>query len=229
MPGNDGELAGIARYLSEHRAEYEESRRRSGVTMERAYAMRTPGGTIVTAYIEATGDPGSTIQAQVSSTLPIDKWFFATLAGIHGIDFTKPPAGPPPELLFDWVDPQVTRRDPGIAFTAPIAQGKIDQGRAFAKEAFVTRVNELTDSRRRIRGTHEFAMLSHTPMGAFVSVYIEGQDPREANRAFARSTSPFDVWFKKEAGDVLAQDFGQPLPPIDTIWEWSAQREPAAA
>lgn len=223
VPGKEGELKNIARYMGDHRAEYEESRRRAGVTMERVYAMTTPQGTVVVAYAEGEKGLAGTTQAFATSGLAFDKWFFQKLSEVHGIDFTKPPEGPPPEELFDWADPRVKDRRRGLAFAAPVAAEKIAKGRSFAAEAFGTRRDELTESRRRIKGTREYGTLFHTPMGAFVCVYLEGDDPKAANAGFAKSTSAYDAWFKNEAGDVLAQDFNQPLPPIETIWDWQAK------
>ena len=57
-------------------------------------------------------------------------------------------------------------------------------------------------------------------MGDIFGVYLEGDDPRAANASFARSTDAYDVWFKKEAGDVLGQDFNKPLPAIREILDW---------
>ncbi len=227
VPGKEPELANIRKYMTEHIKEYEESRGRAGITMERAYAMRTPQGTIVTVYVEGRHDPMETFKIQVGSNASLDKWFFQKLHEVHGIDFTKPPEGPMPEQLFDWVDPDAKTRGKGLAFATPVAADKIEKGKKFSEEAFRKREPELRESRRKLKGTREFGMLWHTPMGAFLTVYLEGDDPKTANEGFARSSAPYDVWFKKEAGDVTGQDFNQPLPPIETVWNWQAAKVPA--
>ena len=220
LPGKEGEIANITKYMREHMNEYEESRKRASVTLERVYLMRTPQGAIVTAYNEGNRSQPEAFQTLATSGDPFDKWFFGKLHEIHGIDFTKPPEGPPPEQLFDWVDPEAKGRGKGLAFAAPVAADKIEKGKKFSEEAFRKREPEFRESRRMLKETHEFGMLWHTPMGAFLTVYLEGDDPKAGNARFANSTSPYDVWFKKEAGDVTGQDFNQPLPPIETIWEW---------
>jgi hypothetical protein len=149
------------------------------------------------------------------------------LQEIHGIDFSKPPQGPPPEEVFDWADQQAKGRGRGLAFASPIAADKVEKGRRFAEQAFAERKSEPTESRRRIGGTREFGMVHHTPMGAFGCVHIEGPDPVAANAAFAQSTTTFDTWFKKEAGDVFGQDFNKPLPPIEELYTWQAEKVPA--
>ena len=223
VPGKEGELKKIPEHMRGHIADYEESRKRAGATMERVYAMQTPQGTIVVAYFEGDRGLAGTIQAFATSGLAFDKWFFQKLSEVHGIDFTKPPAGPPPEELFDWADPAVKARKRGLAFAGPIAANKVQKGRDFTREAFVKREAELRESRRKIGGSREYGMLHHTPMGAFACVYLEGDDPKAANAAFARSASPYDAWFKNEAGDVMGTDFNQPLPPIEEIFSWEAK------
>lgn len=220
LPGKEPRLQEVTRYIREHKAEYEKARDAAGITMERVYTMETPKGLVVVAYLEGRNDFAKANEIQARSDLPFDKWFLETLKDIHGIDFRQAPSGPAPEVLFDWVDAQVQGRKRGLAFAAPVATGKTDKGRAFAAEAFGKRVNELTASRRKIGSTHEFGMLHHTPMGDIFAVYLEGDDPRAANAAFARSSDPYDVWFKKEAGDILGQDFNQPLPAIQEIHDY---------
>lgn len=221
LPGKERTLQEIAQYLKEHKADHEKSRDRSGVTMERVYSMETPQGVFVTAYIEARDGFAKTLEIQTRSDLPFDRWFFDALKDVHGIDFRQaPPPGALPEILFDWVDPQVKERKRGLAFASPVVAGKTDKGRTFAAEAFGKRVTELAASRRKIGGTHEFGMLLHTPMGDIFGVYLEGNDPRAENAAFARSTDAYDVWFKREAGEILGQDFSKPLPPIQEIFDY---------
>jgi hypothetical protein len=220
VPGKEPKVAEVARYIREHKAEHEQSREAAGITVERVYTMETPQGLMVVAYQEGRNDPAKTNEIFAQSALPFDRWFFDALKEIHGIDLRQQPPGPAPEVLFDWVDPQVKDRKHGLAFASPVAAGKTEKGRTFAAEAFGKRVDELTASRRKIGGTHEFGMLLHTPMGDIFGVYLEGDDPRASNAGFARSTDAYDVWFKKEAGDVLGQDFNKPLPPIQEVLDY---------
>ncbi len=227
LPGKQGMIPTITKYLRDHMSEYEQSRARTGLTLERVYSMQTPQGLLIIAYQEGTHDFAKTNELFATSDLAIDKWTFDTLKEVHGIDFRNPPAGPPPEVLFDWVDPQVKERKRGLAFASPVVPGKTDAGRAFSVEAFTRRASELAGARRKVGGTREFGMLHHTPMGDVASVYIEGDDPAATNARFARSTDSFDVWFKKQAGEILGQDFNQPLPPIEQIFEYQRAGVPA--
>jgi hypothetical protein len=127
-------------------------------------------------------------------------------------------------VLAEWFDPDVGERRRGLAFVAPVRPGKSDVGRAFANAAFNDRRKELAASRRSKDLNAEMVVLSETPQGDFVCVYIEGKDPVEGNRKFASSKEPYDVWFKSECRKIFpdAIDFDQPLPPIEQIHDWRA-------
>jgi hypothetical protein len=103
-----------------------------------------------------------------------------------------------------------------------VAAGKTEAGRAFAKEAYITRRDEMTSSRRALGQSEELVFLNSTPIGDFVCVYLEGDDPVAGNRGFAASRSPFDTWFKDECLEIFAPgvDFYQPLPPIETLLDY---------
>ena len=87
-------------------------------------------------------------------------------------------------------------------------------------EAHGSRKAEMQESRRAKQMTRDSAYLNRTPMGDIVCVYLEGDDPIEGNRQFAASTSPFDTWFKQQAGEAFGLDFNQPVPPVQQIQDW---------
>jgi hypothetical protein len=227
LPGKDARV--VPAMLASRRQEYEESRRRTGVTMERVYLMQTPMGEIVTAYIESEKSYEETMQLTASSTLPIDAEFAAKLAEVHGITPDAQSAAPSPEILGDFVDPAVRERRAGIGFCAPLLPGRTDAARAFAQEAWVARRDGFTASRRALGVNVETAVLNSTPMGDLLCVYIEANDPVAANRGFAASQGEFDVWFKQQLGTLFPPDldFSQPLPPIEQIWD--GLRSPVSA
>ena len=49
-------------------------------------------------------------------------------------------------------------------------------------------------------------------MGDLLLVYVEADDVVKANREFAASRTPFDLWFKETALAGTGVDFNQPLP-----------------
>src|SRR5207247_5532506 len=210
--------------VRENRAQYAESRRRAGVRLERVYLMPTPAGRFAVAYLEAERDFLETQGVFMSSGDPFDQEFMRRLGDVHGFDPTQPPPGPPPEVVAEWWDPEARSRRHGLAFVAPLRPGSTDDARAFAREAFQDRVDELTASRRDIGQNGEVVVLNSTPMGDVVCVYLEGDDPAESNRRFAASQRPYDVWFKARCRDIFPDDidFNEPLPPIEQIWDWQA-------
>ena len=228
-PGKtDADAGSIAAHFKANMDQYRESRKRLGTTMERVYLQATPMGSIVIAYVETAHGFADWTQALVTSDLEIDKKFIDLVAKIHGVDIRQPPAGPPPETVGEWVDPQVTTRKKGLAFVAPLLSGKDDAGRAFAREAFMARKAEFTDSRRAIGENVEVVTLSVTPMGSFIGAYLEGNDPVEGNRRFAASTRPYDVWFKDQLKGLFPPqiDFSQPLPPVQQLFDYVAELAP---
>lgn len=219
LPGKDART--IAEMLRERPSEYAESRRRAGIQLERAYEQETPMGTFLISYIETDRPFPEMAAATAQSDLAIDRDFAAAIKEVHGVDLTQPPPGEPPELLGDWEDEAVTVRKRGLAFCVPVMPGATDIGRAFCAEAYQTRRDEFTASRRALGGSRETTVLNHTPSGDIAAVYIEADDPVEANRRFAESRSAFDVWFKEQCTRVFPPDvdFNQPLPPISQIFD----------
>ena len=82
--------------------EHDESRRRLGVTTERAWYQPTPQGDLVVVYGETAGDPASFFTRLGASKEPFDVWFKQQVKELHGVDFNQPPPGPLPELAFDY-------------------------------------------------------------------------------------------------------------------------------
>lgn len=220
LPGQDAQS--VPAYNREHETEYRESRRRLGITMERVFLMDTPMGSFVIAYLEGADDFATTMEKMAQSDLPFDREFLRRVGEVHGFDSSQPPPGPPPEVVGEWWDPDVKERRRGLAFVAPLAPGKVEAGKAFAREAFVDRADELAASRRALGGSGEVVVLNYTPHGEVICVYVEGEDPAGANRQFAASRSPYDVWFKKRCREIFAEgiDFDRPVPPVEQIWDW---------
>ncbi|HVS43553.1 MAG TPA: DUF6176 family protein [Candidatus Dormibacteraeota bacterium] len=220
VPGKDA--SSVAAVLTARKNEYVESRERAGITMERAFEQPTPMGTFVVVYMEAERSIADSMAAVAASGLPIDRDFIAAVREVHGVDMTQPPPGRPPEIVGEWVDPDVRDRRRGLAFCAPLIPGRTDAGRAFAQEAFVSRRSELAESRRALGQNVEVVALNSTPAGDIICVYLEGHDPVEGNRGFAASQRSYDVWFKQQLATIFPPqiDFSQPVPPITQIWDW---------
>lgn len=219
LPGKDPRV--IARILEGRRDEYVESRRRHGVKVERAYEQVTPMGTFLIAYHESDRSFGEIAAAMAQSDLAIDRDFLAGIREVHGVDVNQPPPGEPPEVLADWVDETARERKRGLAFCAPVRPGATGAGRALAREAYVTRKEQLAASRRALGVTRELVCLNHTPAGDIVCVYFEADDPVESNRRLAASRSDYDVWFKDRLREIFPPevDFDQPIPPVSEVFD----------
>jgi hypothetical protein len=209
--------------------EYRESRRGTGVSLERVYHQPTPMGDFVVVYIESEGSAGEALAKGAASELSLDQDFVRMVNEIYGIDVTAPPVGPPPETVGVWTDPDATTRGRGLAFCAPLIPGVEDAGRAFTREAFETRRDEMAASRRALDQTVEVVTLQETPQGSIICVYLEGADPAGANRTLAASDAPFDMWFKGQLATLFPPeiDFSKPLPPVREMFD--SETMPAGA
>jgi hypothetical protein len=204
-------------------AEYEESRHRAGVTMERVYWQRNPdGGSLFVIYVEAAGSMADVMGTFVTSGSDFDRWFLDVNQEITGIDFRQPTSGGGTEQVASWEDPGAGRGT-GLAFAIPLLPGKAEALRVWAREAFDARREELTESRRALGQTREEVFLGSSPDGDVGVAYLEGKDPIEANREFAASGTPYDRWFKDGLKKLVPEfvDFDQPVPANETVWDWS--------
>jgi hypothetical protein len=104
-----------------------------------------------------------------------------------------------------------------FAFVFPVLPGKAEQARIFGKEVTGPRASEMDASRRPLGVTRETVWVNQTPMGDMGIVLIEAEDVAEANRRFAASTEPFDVWFKETVLDLSGVDFNEPIPAMSEI------------
>jgi hypothetical protein len=221
LPGKESTIRDIAAALKSRQSEYQQSRQRGGVRFERAYLQRNPDGTsLVVAYLEADRSFREVMASLLSSDIPLDREFIEKNSEATGIDFSAGPQGPDPELVGQWAAAQSGSRRKGFAFAAPLLPGKTDAARQFAHEAYVTRVNEMAESRGEKGLTREEVFLNQTPMGDLVVVYIEGDDPVEGNRQFAASNSAFDRWFKDQCKQIFPPyvNFDQPVPATEEFF-----------
>lgn len=216
LPGKEQELRDFTAEVRGRLDEYTESRANAGITMERFFLMPTPQGPVVTGYLEGKDLEGA-FGRIATSNLAYDKFSLERIKEFTGVDLSQP--GPIPEQVLFHVDTSMPRGN-GLAFSAPLVSGKTQKFKDFAAEVG-RRSEEMTKSHRSIGvRTDVVFILGGTPMGDIASVYLEGPDPAEGNRKFAASREPFDVWFKKEAGDCFGLDFNQPLPPIEQVWDF---------
>jgi hypothetical protein len=104
-----------------------------------------------------------------------------------------------------------------MASAFPILPGKTDDWRRFMGELNGARRSEYVASRKAL-GVHERSFFQPSPMGDFVIVTLEGDDPGRAFAKFAASTDPFSTWFlaqvKELHGFELAEVLQGPMPEL---------------
>jgi hypothetical protein len=215
LPGKDAK--DIAKEMKSRPREYAESRKRLGITMERAYQQHTPMGDYVVVYFEAEGDMLENFAKIPSSDLDIDRYFVKAVKEIHGVDLTQPMPGPAPETLAAWSDPMVRGRAMGMAFCVPIIPGQTERARSFARDAYSR--DEFVATRRKRHSNAEVVTLTSTPQGDIIAVYIEAEDPAKGDAEFAASQEPFDLWFKEQLTAIFPPqiDFTKPIEGVEEI------------
>jgi hypothetical protein len=215
LPGKDAKA--IANEMKSRPREYEQSRRRMGITLERVYQQHTPMGDYVTAYIESAGDLLQKMATLPSSDLAIDQYFVKAVKEIHGADLSQPLPGPAPENVAAWSDPSAKGRGRGMAFCAPLIPGETERARAFAADAYHR--DDFAASRRRLHQPVEVVTLHSTPQGDIVGIYVEADDPAKSNAEFAASQDAFDLWFKEQLTTIFppSVDFTKPIEGVEEI------------
>ena len=83
---------------------------------------------------------------------------------------------------------------PLMAVAFPILPGKTAEWRSFMDEINGPRRAEFAESRRRA-GVHERTFLQPSPMGDFVIVTLEGEDPVRSFGQMMNATDAFTTWF----------------------------------
>jgi hypothetical protein len=100
LPGGAERLRRLAEEChGPRRREFDEFHERLGLSAERWYLQQTPQGELFLLYLE--GDPAGAMAKLASSDHPFDVWFREQAKGIHGVDFTQPLPGPPPQTVFE--------------------------------------------------------------------------------------------------------------------------------
>jgi len=104
-----------------------------------------------------------------------------------------------------------------FAIAIPIIPEKLEKWRAFVGELTTKRKAEFMASRKKL-GVRERTFHQHTPMGDFVIVTLEGDDPAGAFAKSAAGTDAFSQWFKQNVIDLHGSDPGNPPPgPLPTL------------
>jgi len=99
---------------------------------------------------------------------------------------------------------------PLMAVAFPILPGKTAEWRAWMAEVNGPRHAEFAESRRRA-GVHERTFFQPTPMGDFVIVTLEGDDPGRSFGQMVGAGDAFTAWFLERAQAVHGVDLSAPM------------------
>ena len=100
LPGVGDKLRTLAdECRGPRRAEFEDFHRRTGLTHEAWFLQQSPQGELFILTLD--GDPVGAVQKLAASEHPFDRWFKERSREVHGVDFSQPLPGPPPEQVFE--------------------------------------------------------------------------------------------------------------------------------
>ena len=209
--------------LGERRSEHDASRKRLGMTAERAWIQTTPMGDFAIVYHEAD-NPEKVMPGMGSSDDPYDVWFRDNVKDIHNFDLANPPDLPPPEEMWNVTNPNLEGTSgKRVGFLAPISKGKTGDLRKLIKE-MEGREEETVASWDRRGVISEQAWLNQTPEGDMLVIVQQFKDPEAGNKAFAESKDPFDLWLKEKIQEIhgfSVEDMAKaPLP--ESFFDWSS-------
>lgn len=97
------------------------------------------------------------------------------------------------------------------AVVFPILPGKTAEWKEFIAQINGSRRAEFVASRERV-GAHERTYLQPTPMGDFVIVTIEAEDPGKAFGQIVSAKDPFTLWFLDRVKAIHGVDLAGPMP-----------------
>lgn len=98
-----------------------------------------------------------------------------------------------------------------FAISFPIPAGKLAQWKDFTGQLMGARKADYVASRKAL-GVRERTFLQQTPMGDFVIVTLDGNDPAGAFAKFGNGTDPFTTWFKGQVMEIHGVNLGAPPP-----------------
>ena len=96
-----------------------------------------------------------------------------------------------------------------IASAIPILPGKTEEFKAFISELRGRHFAEFAASRKRL-GVRERSFFQPSPMGDFVVVTLEGENPEAAFAEFGKGNDEFARWFVDCVKAIHGFDLTQP-------------------
>ncbi len=96
-----------------------------------------------------------------------------------------------------------------FAVAVPILPDKMEQWKKFADDLKGRWSTEFKKSRKDM-GIHERTFLQETPMGNFVIVTLEGDNPEQAFASFGQGNDEFTKWFMSGVSEIHGIDLTAP-------------------
>lgn len=93
----------------------------------------------------------------------------------------------------------------------PVLPGMDAAVKQFSKELGTTRKKDFERSEKRLGVKRESWFLQTTPQGSWIIVHFEAKDVNRALSDFAKSTDPFDVWYRDQIKQVTGMDMAAPM------------------
>ena len=84
-----------------HGNEYDESRRRAGITEEAIWLVESASAAWIIVHLEAM-DPSAALKELTSSELPFDQWYRDQFRALHGLDLSRLFVVEPHQPIFKW-------------------------------------------------------------------------------------------------------------------------------
>ena len=108
--------------------------------------------------------------------------------------------------------------------TILLLPGKTEEFKQMVAEVTGPRKGEYEDMLRRSGMTRMFYTLQSTPMGDFVALYLEANDPNAVTSRIINSDHPFDRWFYETVLNGMhgIDSSQEPPPPNEVMFDWHA-------
>ncbi len=209
--------------LGPRRAGHDASRAKLGITREKVWVENTNRGDTLVFYLEG-GDLDASMSMLGESNSMYDLWFREKIYALTGSDWCDFRQVKPAELIFESPPRIADGNAAATAIVLHVLPGETDELRELMAALAGPRAEDYGDFLAR-HGLYRVRMyLQPREDAGTVIMYAEGRDPGTAIATFARSSEPFDAWFREELLKINGTDFirRQTAPAPHLVLDWRA-------